>query len=118
MDATAQQHSESPIPPQQDNLVFDKDLGDRKSSTKGGELNPVYDETFTFNIPDDMGLDNVVLSCKVMDDDPLKDDKIGSCRIKLEGMELSADPTPVERVVDNNWFSKDAKIFLTLAYEA
>ena len=90
---------------QQDNLVFDKDLGDRKSSTKGGELNPVYNETFTFNIPDSMAdLNNIVLSAKVMDDDPLKDDKIGSCRISLEGMELSATPTPVERVVDNNWF--------------
>lgn len=68
-------------------------------------------------------------------DDPLFDDKVGSCEIDLEGMDLNEDAQEVVRVVDNNWFSEvrpcfihnflklltakvqDAKIHLKLSYQ-
>lgn len=56
---------------EQDNWVFDKDYGDRKSSRKGGETSPVYGETFEWDGID--SLENLTLRCKVMDDDPLFD---------------------------------------------
>lgn len=59
----------------------------------------------------------MVLKVKVMDDDPLHDDKLGSAKIKLENMDLSETPTPVEAVVDKNFFTKDGKIFLQLSYK-
>lgn len=101
---------------EQDNMMFDKDFGDQMSSKKKDELNPVYGETFTFEIPDNVGLNNMVLTCKVMDDDAIKDDKIGSCKIKLEDMNLGPEQVGVDRVVDDNWFSKDARIYLKLSY--
>ena len=58
----------------------------------------------------------MVLICKVMDDDFLRDQKLGQCKIKLDDLPLSATPIGVERVVDDNWFTKDARIFLTIAY--
>ena len=43
---------------EQDNFgPFDKDYGFQKTSTKKGDVNPVWDEDFTFNIPT---LDNMV----------------------------------------------------------
>lgn len=36
---------------EQDNMVFDKDFGEQKSTVKKDDLNPVYNETFHFNIP-------------------------------------------------------------------
>lgn len=98
---------------EQDNMVFDKDFGDQKSSKKKDEPNPVYGEEFEFVIPD---LNNMVLSCKVMDDDIVGDDKIGKCKFNLEDMDLTETPTAVEKTVDDNWFSKDAQIFLKLSY--
>jgi Ca2+-dependent lipid-binding protein len=97
-------------------MVFDKDFGKRKSSVKGGQLSPVYGETFTFNLPDSIGLDNVVLTVTVKDDDPLHDDSLGKTKIKLEKLDIDAVPKNVEAVIDNNWFSKDAKVFLKLSY--
>ena len=38
---------------EQDNMLKDKDYGEHKSTTKKGELNPVYEETFTYEIPKD-----------------------------------------------------------------
>ena len=35
----------------QDNLVKDHGFGKYQSTVKKGELNPVYNETFTFHIP-------------------------------------------------------------------
>ena len=58
----------------------------------------------------------MVLTCKVMDDDALSDDKIGKCQIELEDLSLSSDPTDVRKKVDNNWFSKDAFIYLKISY--
>jgi len=98
---------------EQDNLFFDKDYGEQKSSKKKDDLNPEYGETFEFEIPT---LNNMVLTCKVMDDDPLFDDKIGKCKIKLEDMPLSEEPMGIDRVVDDNWFSKDAVMYLRLSY--
>jgi hypothetical protein len=56
---------------EKDNWVMDKDYGDRKSSRKGGETSPEYHEIFTWDGVD--SLNNMVLRCKVMDDDPAFD---------------------------------------------
>jgi Ca2+-dependent lipid-binding protein len=98
------------------NMIFDKNYGSKNSSKKKDEMNPVYHETFTWEIPDTEGTNNLVLTCKVMDDDMLFDDKIGMCKINLEELALSAEPIGVDRVVDNNWFCKDARIYLSISY--
>jgi Ca2+-dependent lipid-binding protein len=97
--------------------VFDKKFGTKNTSTKKDNLNPIYGETFQFEVPSTLGLHNLVLICKVMDDDPLKDDKLGECRIKLDDLPLTENWIGVERVVDNNWFTKDARIYLKIAYK-
>ena len=100
---------------EQDNLIFDKDFGDKFSSKKKDTLNPEWGETFEFeDIP---GLNNMVLKCIVKDDDPIFDDKLGSCKINLEELGLTSEPTGVDRVVDDNWLCKDARIFLQISYE-
>jgi len=99
---------------EQDNAVFDKDMGDKKSTKKKDEPNPVYDETFVWNIP---GINNMELTCKVMDDDIASDDKIGHCKIKLEDLGLTPEPQEFSYKVDNNLFSKDAYIYLKISYE-
>jgi Ca2+-dependent lipid-binding protein len=99
---------------EQDNRFLDKDFGDRTSSKKKDESNPEYGETFTWaDIP---SLDNLVLKVKVMDDDIISDDKIGSVNIKLEKTGLEDGPLEGEWTVDDNWFSKDAKIFLKITW--
>jgi Ca2+-dependent lipid-binding protein len=103
---------------EQDNLAFDKNFGDKKSTKKGGTVNPVYNETFTWEFPSNMGLNNLVLRCKVMDDDPIFDDKLGFCKIKLEDLALSETPLGIDRVVDNNIFTSDGRIYLELSYVA
>jgi C2 domain len=77
----------------------------------------VYGETFNFQIPSTLGLRNMVLTCEVMDDDILMDDQIGKCKIKLDDIPLSPTPIGIDRVVDNNWFTKDARIYLQLSYK-
>ena len=67
-------------------------------------LSPVYGETFTFKIPDDVGLHNVVLNVKVMDKDLLMDDKMGGTTINLEPLGLSETPSLVNAVVDKKSF--------------
>ena len=47
---------------EQDNWVMDKNMGKVNSTKKQGELNPVYGETFTFDIP---SLNKMVLHVKV-----------------------------------------------------
>jgi Ca2+-dependent lipid-binding protein len=99
---------------EQDNIFKDKDFGKRKSSKKKDESNPEYGETFTWaDVP---GLDNLVLKVEVMDDDLVSDDKLGSVNIKLEKMEGLEDGLEGEWTVDDNWFSKDAKIFLKITW--
>jgi hypothetical protein len=98
-----------------DRVIFLVHLqGDKKSSKKKDEPNPVYGETFIWNIPD---LKNMELTIKVMDDDIASDDQIGKCKIKLEDIDFGDEPVPIERKVDNNLFAKDACIYLTIKYE-
>ena len=100
---------------EQDNLMFDKDFGTKYSTKKKDDLNPEWGETFTFeNVP---GLNNLVLKVTVKDDDPIVDDKLGSCKINLEELGLTSDPTGIDRVVDNNIICKDARIFLRISFE-
>ena len=99
---------------EQDNWVFDKTFGRVTSSKKKEQLNPVYHEEFTFDVP---SLKNLVLRVKVMDDDILFDDKMGSCNIKLDELGLGEEPLGVERVIDRNLIAKDARLFLRLSYK-
>lgn len=104
---------------EKDNWVFDKTLGKFSSSKKKNELNPVYNETFTFeNVPETK---NMILHVKVWDDDFGMDDSLGGCKIKLGKMSLSEEPTDVEMTIDNKkgegWFSKKAKIFLKISFK-
>ena len=98
---------------EQDNWVMDKNFGKQTSSKKQGDRNPEYGETFEFEVP---SLEKMVLKVKVMDDDPGFDDKLGSCKIKLEDLGLSEESTGVERVIDNNIFAKDGRIYLKISY--
>lgn len=99
---------------EQDNFVGDKDYGFQKSSTKHDDFNPTYGETFHFTIPT---LNNMVLTCKIMDDDVGRDDKLGKCKIKLENLGLSETPMEVEKVIDRNIISDSGKIYLKLSYK-
>jgi len=94
-------------------VLLDKDYGERKSSKKKNEQNPVYGEEFHFNIPT---LKNMELTVKVLDDDVVHDDKIGKCKIKLDKLGLSKKPVEVKKKVDNHIFSPDAHIFLKISY--
>lgn len=100
-----------------DGLIFDKDFGEQRSSKKGGDLHPNYDETFVFeNIP---GLRNLELICTVLDDDGfLGDDKMGKVTINLDELDLSEEETGVDRTVADYMFHKDAHIFLRLKWSA
>lgn len=100
---------------EQDNWIRDIDHGTQVSGRKTGDLNPVYNEVFHFNLPT---LRNMVLKVKVMDDDGgfTSDDALGSCRIKLWELNLSRSPQSVERVIDRNAFSRNGKCHLRLAY--
>ena len=98
---------------EQDNMVFDKDFGDKKSTVKENDLNPVYGETFTWNIP---ALKNMELTVKVKDDDVLKDDEMGKCKIKLDDLGLEGGPTNLQKKVHNRMFGKDSYVFLTISY--
>lgn len=102
---------------EQDNIMFDKNYGKKKSTKKKGDLNPVYGETFEWD--DVKSLKNLVLWVKVMDDDfgIMNDDKLGKCKIDLEELGLSATPTGTDRVIDNNLIRKDARIFLQISWE-
>jgi hypothetical protein len=72
---------------------------------------------FSFEVPSSLGLHNLVLICKVMDDDFLFDDKLGQCKIKLDDLPLTENLLGVERVIDKNVFTKDARIYLHLSYK-
>lgn len=101
---------------EQDNWVFDKGYGKKKSGWKRNELSPEFDETFEFpDVPDD--LENMVLSLKVWDADIGFDDEIGDCKIKLEGMDLS-EPQEVDKVIDRRGLGlirKNAKIYVKVS---
>ena len=100
---------------EQDNWTKDVDYGKQRSSTKNDQLNPVWGETFTFNIPT---LENMVLTCKLRDEDQgSRDDKMGWCKFKLEGMGLSATPMEFSKVVDRNIGRSNGKIHVKLSYQ-
>eukprot|EP01083_Nonionella_stella_P059484 155603_1 len=98
---------------EQDNVFRDKDYGEMVSTKKKDEQNPVYGEDFHFNIPE---LKNMELTIKVMDDDIGRDEELGKCKIKLEDLDLSEEPTEIRKKVDNNLFSPDAYIYLKISY--
>jgi Ca2+-dependent lipid-binding protein len=96
-------------------FLWDKDYGEVKSSKVSDDLNPVYDETFTFNnIP---SLDGMELICTVMDDDGiLGTDKMGKATIQLNDLGLTDELTGVDNHIDHYWFHQDSRIFLQLAF--
>jgi Ca2+-dependent lipid-binding protein len=102
---------------EKDGVFLDQNYGTKKSSKKGGTTSPVYGETFVFDtIPDSLaGLD---LNVKVMDDDPLVDDKLGSCSINLDQLGLTDEPQEINRKVDRRLIRKDAFVHLMLSFEA
>ena len=51
-----------------------------------------------------------------MDNNIVSDDIIGKCKINLEELDLS-EPYNLKEKVDENWFSADAYIYLTLTWE-
>lgn len=55
----------------------------------------------------EMGISYIVaLDCPIRVDDPLFDDKIGSCTFKLDEMDLTEEPQEAMKIVDNNIFSE------------
>jgi Ca2+-dependent lipid-binding protein len=101
---------------EKDGTFLDKNYGTKKSSKKGGTKNPVYGETFVFeNLPDE--LKDLDLNIKVMDDDPLIDDKLGSCTLNLDKLGLSMLPTEVKGKVDRRLIRKDAFVHVKLSFQ-
>ena len=95
--------------------IRDKDYGVQVSSTKRNERDPVWDETFTFNIPT---LNNMVLSFSLYDDDVgSKDDKCGKCKLKLEKEGISSEPKLFEKTVDFNLLSRNGMLHFEVSYE-
>lgn len=100
---------------EQDNLIRDKDYGYQKSSVKRGDVNPVWNETFTFNIPT---LNNMVLTMRVFDDDVgSKDDKCGKCKIKLEHEGITSTPKRLEKTCDFNLLRRNGTITVDISYD-
>ena len=94
----------------------DETFDNKVSSKKQNERNPIYYETFVFD--DIETLTNMELRVVVMDDDfgRSKDDKLGSCTIQLDKLELEPIPALHRRKIDDNIFAEDAYIFLKLSY--
>jgi Ca2+-dependent lipid-binding protein len=99
---------------EQNNLILaDKDYGEKKSSIKKDDPNPVYEETFSFYLPT---IKNMVLTCRVFDDDQFIDGRLGKCRIDLDELALDSAPIEIRRKIDSKIFGKDATIHLTISY--
>mmetsp|Transcript_22175 Transcript_22175/g.46659 ORF Transcript_22175/g.46659 Transcript_22175/m.46659 type:complete len:134 (-) Transcript_22175:1587-1988(-) len=100
---------------EQDNYFRDHDYGYQISSKKRNELNPVWNEDFSFNnIPT---LQNMVLTLRVFDEDiGSRDDKCGRCKIKLDGEGLSVSPKRIEKTIDRKVFSKNGTIVVRISY--
>jgi Ca2+-dependent lipid-binding protein len=96
------------------NLI--RDYGFQRSSAKKNERNPIYNETFVFdNIP---ALYDVVLKVRIRDKDLFtRDDTVGRCDINLNDLRLTSTPMSIERIVDRNYITKDAMVYLKLSYE-
>mmetsp|Transcript_20311 Transcript_20311/g.22638 ORF Transcript_20311/g.22638 Transcript_20311/m.22638 type:complete len:133 (+) Transcript_20311:92-490(+) len=101
---------------EQDNVFKDKDYGFQKTSTIEGNVNPVWNEDFTFNIPT---LDNMVLTLRVYDHDVMsRDDKEGHCKINLEKEGISRSPKRIVKCIDRNLLRSNAEIFVEIYYTA
>ena len=99
---------------EQDNLIRDKDYGYQNSSKKRNDVNPVWNEDFTFNIPT---LDNMVLTLRVFDEDiGSRDDKCGKCKIKLEHEGISRSAKCIEKTIDRNLLRRNGKIVVEISY--
>lgn len=95
-------------------LKSDHDYGYQKSSVKQGELNPVWNEDFQFNIPT---LDNMVLTLQCYDSDiGSRDDKCGKCKIKLEHEGITRSPKRIEKTIDRNLLRANGKIVVEISY--
>ena len=78
-------------------------------------MNPVWDETFTFNIPT---LNNMILAFKLYDDDiGSKDDKCGKCKVKLEHEGITSSPKLFEKTVDFNLLKRNGTLTFEISYE-
>lgn len=101
---------------EKDGVFLDKNYGTQKSTKKGGTTNPEYGETFVFDgLPDE--LDKFDLNVKVMDDDPLIDDKLGATTFHLDKLGLTSELQPFQQKVDRRLIFKDAWIYVKLAFE-
>jgi Ca2+-dependent lipid-binding protein len=98
---------------EQDNIVMDRDYGVKQSSIKKDQINPVYEETFSFYLPT---INNMVLTCRVLDDDKFIDGRLGTCKIKLDDLALNDTPIEVRRKIDNKIFRKQAVVYLMLSF--
>jgi C2 domain len=82
---------------------LDKSFGEQESSHKNNTVNPEFNETFSWQAPDDIG--GLVVEVIVMDGDiGIDDDLSRFCK--------------VEKKLDNKWFSKDAMVYLKVKFEA
>ena len=89
---------------EQENGMFDRSLGKHTTSKKENDLNPVYNETFTFEIP---ALANMRLNVSVYDDNrsaalgnsTMFDSFFGKAAIELGNRELSETPTELSQVI-------------------
>lgn len=100
---------------EQDNFIRDHDYGTQISSTKKNSVNPVWDETFTFNIPT---LNNMVLSVNLFDSDVgSRDDGCGKCKIKLEDEDISASPTHLKKTIDFNLLRRNGTVEVEISFE-
>jgi len=99
---------------EQDNWIGDRDMGEFESSHKEDTCNPEWNEEFTFGLDT---LDNMVLTVKVWDDDTLRDDCLGDCKINLEELGLpDGEIFEHQVVVDSNFFSADGTVDLLFQY--
>ena len=103
---------------EQDNLIIDKDFGEKRSTVKKDDLNPVYNETFTWELPT---LNNMKLWVKVMDEDNRKfmdDDFLGKDFLNLEKVKPTSEFKEHKLKVENRLIKKDAFVYIKVKYEA
>ena len=86
-------------------------MGQKKSKTKNNNLNPVYNETFQFIIPE---ITDHVLHMSVKDSDIGKDAMLGKCDINLweiEGLGETDTPIEISKILDHG------RIYVTILYK-
>jgi hypothetical protein len=61
----------------------------------------------------------MVLKVRIRDQDFFtRDDSVGHCYIQLKELGLTSSPMAIERVVDQNYITKDAMVYLKLSYDS